>query len=184
MEETMNNLKKELEKNNNYFKNEISTLIVGRATPSLVEDVMVDYYGSLVPLKQVATISIPDPRSILIQPWDKGQLKDIEKAINIAQLGFNPINDGKAIRIAVPQPTEERRKELAKHLNGIMEKFKISIRNFREDIMREIKKREKDGIIGEDERFREQEQVQKIIDEYNKKLEEEAQKKEKEIMTV
>lgn len=184
MEETMNNLKKELEKNSNHFKNEISTLVIGRATPSLVEDVMVDYYGSLTPLKQVATINIPDPRSILIQPWDKGQLKDIEKAINVAQLGFNPINDGKAIRIAVPQPTEERRKELVKRLHGIMEKFKICVRNCREDIMRDIKKKEKDGIISEDEKFREQEKVQKIIDEYNKKLEDEAEKKEKEIMTV
>lgn len=184
MEETMNNLKKELEKNNNHFKNEISTLVIGRATPSLVEDIMVDYYGSPAPLKQITTISIPDPRSILIQPWDKGQLKDIEKAINVAQLGFNPINDGKAIRITVPQPTEERRKELVKHLDGIMEKFKICIRNCRENVMRDIKKKEKDKVISEDEKFREQEKVQKIIDEYNKKLEEEAKKKEKEIMTV
>lgn len=184
MEETMNNLKKELEKNNNNFKNEISTLVVGRATPSLVEDVMVDCYGSLIPLRQVATISIPDPRSILIQPWNKEQLKDIEKAINVAQLGFNPINDGRAIRIVVPQPTEERRKELVKHLYGIVEKFKICIRNCREDVMRDIKKKEKDGIISEDEKFREQEKTQKIIDEYNKKLKEEAEKKEKEIMTV
>ncbi len=184
MEITADNLKKELEKNNDHFKNEISTLIIGRATPSLVEDVMVDYYGSLTPLKQIATISIPDPRSLLIQPWDKEQLKSIEKAINIAQLGFNPINDGKAVRISVPQPTEERRKDLVKHLYGILENSKICARNSREKIMRDIKEREKNGSIGEDERFREQESAQKIVDEYNKKLEEEAQKKEKEIITV
>lgn len=182
--ENTKQLEKELEKNSNRFKNEISTLVIGRATPLLVEDVMVDYYGSLTPLKQVATISIPDPRSILIQPWNKEQLKDIEKAINVAKLGFNPINDGKAIRIAVPQPTEERRKELVKHLHGIMEKFKICVRNCREDMMRDIKKKEKDGIISEDEKFREQEKTQKIIDEYNKKLKEEAERKEKEIMAV
>lgn len=184
MENTTKQMEKELEKNSDHFKNEISTLVIGRATPSLVEDVMVDYYGSLTPLKQVATISVPDPRNILIQPWDKGQLKDIEKAINVAQLGFNPINDGKAIRIAVPQPTEERRKELVKHLYGIMEKFKICVRNCREDMMRDIRKKEKDGIISEDEKFREQEKAQKIIDGYNKKLEEEAERKEKEIMAV
>lgn len=184
MENTTKQMEKELEKNSDHFKNEISTLVIGRATPSLVEDVMVDYYGSLTPLKQVATISVPDPRNILIQPWDKGQLKDIEKAINVAQLGFNPINDGKAIRIAVPQPTEERRKELVKHLYGIMEKFKICVRNCREDMMRDIRKKEKDGIISEDEKFREQEKTQKIIDGYNKKLEEEAERKEKEIMAV
>lgn len=184
MENTTKQLENELERNNDRFKNEIVALVIGRATPSLVEDVMVDYYGSLTPIKQVATINVPDPRSILIQPWDKEQLKDIEKAINVAQLGFNPINDGKAIRIAIPQPTEERRKELVKHLYGIMEKFKICARNCREGIMRDIKKMEKDGIISEDEKFREQERVQKIIDEYNKKLEDEAEKKEKEIMAV
>ncbi len=184
MEELLTNLKNELEKNNNRFKTEISTLSMGRATPSLVENVMVDYYGVPTPLKQIAAINIPDPRSILIQPWDKGQIKQIEKAINIAQLGFNPINDGIALRITVPQPTEERRKELVKHLHGLLEKSRISMRSIREKTIKEIKKMEKDSLISEDERFKKQEETQKTVNEYNKKLEEGAGRKEKEIMTV
>ena len=184
MENITIKLKEDSEKNNDYFRDEIVTLNVGRATPSLIEDLMVDYYGTPTPLKQVATISIPDSRNILIQPWDKGQLKEIEKAINSAQLGFNPSNDGVAIRITLPQPTEEGRKNLVKHLHELLEKAKISLRNIREEAIKEIKKMEKDKEIGEDERFTKQDEIQKIVDEYNKKLEEETEKKEKEIMTV
>ena len=184
MENIINKLKEDLGKNNDYFRDEIVTLNVGRATPSLIEDLVVDYYGTPTPLKQVATISIPDSRNILIQPWDKGQLKEIEKAINSAQLGFNPSNDGVAIRITLPQPTEEGRKNLVKHLHELLEKAKISLRNIREEAIKEIKKMEKDKEIGEDERFTKQDEIQKIVDEYNKKLEEETEKKEKEIMTV
>lgn len=184
MENITIKLKEDSEKNNDYFRDEIVTLNVGRATPSLIEDLVVDYYGTPTPLKQVATISIPDSRNILIQPWDKGQLKEIEKAINSAQLGFNPSNDGVAIRITLPQPTEEGRKNLVKHLHELLEKAKISLRNIREEAIKEIKKMEKDKEIGEDERFTKQDEIQKIVDEYNKKLEEETEKKEKEIMTV
>ena len=184
MEKITTKLKEDLEKNDDYFRDEIVTLNVGRATPSILEDIMVDYYGTPTPLKQVATISAPDARNILIQPWDKGQLKEIEKAINTAQLGFNPMNDGVTIRITIPQPTEERRKDLAKHLHGLLEKAKVSLRNIREEAMKEIKKMEQDKKIGEDERWTKQDEMQKIVDEYNRKLEEETEKKEREIMTV
>ncbi len=184
MENITIKLKEDSEKNNDYFRDEIVTLNVGRATPSLIEDLMVDYYGTPTPLKQVATISIPDSRNILIQPWDKGQLKEIEKAIISAQLGFNPMNDGVAVRITLPQPTEEGRKNLVKHLHELLEKAKISLRNIREEAIKEIKRMEKDKEIGEDERFTKQDEIQKIVDEYNKRLEEETEKKEKEIMTV
>jgi ribosome recycling factor len=184
MENIISQLKKELEKSNSHFKSEISTLSVGRATPSLIEDVMVNCYGVPTPLKQLATINIPDPRNILIQPWDKSQLKEIEKAINLAQLGFNPINDGESIRITVPHPTEERRKDLVRHLHNLLEKARIAARNARENAMKEIKKMEKEGIISEDERFEKQDEVQKIINEHNKRLEEETEKKEREIMMV
>ncbi len=184
MEDIIKRLEKELEKSEVYLKNEISTLSAGRATPSLVENIMIDYYGVPTPLKQVATISVPEPRNILIQPWDKKQLKEIEKAIRMAQLGFNPINDGEAIRIVVPQPTEERRKELARHVRRILEKAKISVRNAREEAIREIKKLEKEGAISEDDRFRKQDEIQRIVDSCNKRLEENAKKKEEEIMTV
>jgi len=184
MEMIIKKLKDELEKNREYLKSEIVTLSVGRANPLLLDGVMVDYYGTPTPLKQVASISVPDPRSLVVQPWDKGQLKEIEKAINIAKLGFNPVNDGEKIRINIPQPTEERRKELVKHLGGILEKAKIAARNAREEAMREIKIMEKDGDISEDDRFRKQEEIQKIIDEHNNNIEADGDKKEKEIMTI
>lgn len=184
MENITIKLKEDLEKNNDYFRDEIITLNVGRATPSIIENIVVDYYGTPTPLKQIATISIPDSRNILIQPWDKGQLKEIEKAINTAQLGFNPMNDGETVRITIPQPTEERRKDLVKHLHSLLEKAKISLRNIREEAVKEIKRMEKDKKIGEDERFTKQDEIQKIVDEYGDKLEEETEKKEKEIMTV
>ena len=178
------NLQAELEKNLNFFKSEISTLSIGRATPHLVEDVAVDYYGTPTPLKQLATIAIPDPRTITIQPFDKSKIKDIEKAINLAQLGLNPNNNGDVIRIAVPQPTEERRKELAKLLNKILENTRIGVRNAREDAMKEVKSQEKNGEISEDDRFAEEKEIQEMVKEANAKLEEEAKKKEAEIMTV
>ena len=184
MENITIKLKEDLEKNNDYFRDEIMTLNVGRATPSIIENIVVDYYGTPTPLKQIATISIPDSRNILIQPWDKSQLKEIEKAINTAQLGFNPMNDGETVRITIPQPTEERRKDLVKHLHSLLEKAKISLRNIREEAVKEIKRMEKDKETGEDERFTKQDEIQKIVDEYGGKLEEETEKKEKEIMTV
>lgn len=184
MENIIKILKEEIDKSQSHFKSEIATLSVGRATPFLVEDIIVDYYGTPTPVKQISTISIPDARNILIKPWEKNQLKEIEKAINLAQLGFNPINDGESIRITVPQPTEERRKDLARHLRDLLEEAKISVRNSREDAMKEIKRMEKDGLISEDERFRGQDEIQKVINEENKKLEEISEKKEKEIMTI
>ncbi|MEA2097966.1 MAG: ribosome recycling factor [Patescibacteria group bacterium] len=184
MENIIKILRESLEKNQSHFRNEIATLSVGRATPLLVEDVIVDYYGTPTPLQQISTISIPDAKNILIKPWEKNQLKEIEKAINSAQLGFNPVNDGESIRITVPQPTEERRKELVKHLRDLLEEAKISIRNGREDAIKEIRRMEKDGEIGEDEKFKGQNDIQKVIDEENKGLEEVTEKKEKEIMTV
>ncbi len=184
MENIVKKMKEELAKSVEHFENEIGTLSVGRATPLLIEDIMVDYYGTLTPIKQIASISIPDPRSILIMPWEKSLLKEIEKAINLAKLGFNPTNDGDKIRIAVPQPTEERRKDLVKHLNGLLEKGKVSIRNAREDAMKQIKKMEKDGLVSEDQRFRKQEEIQEMVNEYNNILEAGSGKKEKEIMTI
>jgi len=177
-------LKENLEKNFSFFKGEISTLSVGRATPHLVEDIEVAYYGTPTPLKQLATIGIPDPRTITIQPFDKTQLREIEKAINLANLGLNPNNNGELIRIAVPQPTEERRKELVKLVNKILENARIGVRNIREDAMKEIKSLEKDGGVSEDDKFAQQEEIQKVVKEANAKLEEETKKKEDEIMKI
>lgn len=178
------NLQEDLEKNLNFFKSEIASLSVGRATPHLVEDVTVDYYGTPTPLKQVASIGIPDSRTITIAPFDRSLLREIEKAINLAQLGLNPGNNGELIRIAVPQPTEERRKDLAKLLNKLLENARVGVRSAREEAMKEIKNAEKNGEIGEDDRFTQQEEIQKQVNEANAKLEEEAKKKEVEILTV
>lgn len=177
-------LKEEIEKSEKHFKNEISTLSVGKASSLLVEDISVDYYGTPTPIKQISSINIPDARNIIIKPWEKNQLKEIEKAINLAQLGFNPMNDGESIRITIPQPTEERRKDLVKHLHSLLEVAKVSIRNSREDSMKEIKKMEKESEIGEDERFRGQDEIQKIVNKGIKELEEISNRKEKEIMTI
>ncbi|MFA7169940.1 MAG: ribosome recycling factor [Candidatus Paceibacterota bacterium] len=178
------NLQEGLEKNFNFFRGELSTLSIGRATPHLIEDINVDYYGNPTPIKQLATIGIPDPRTITIQPFDKAQLREIEKAINLAQIGLNPNNNGEIIRIAVPQPTEERRKDLVKLLSKLLESARIGVRNAREDAMKEIKNLEKDGEISEDEKFARQEEIQSAVKEANTKLEEEAKRKENEIMTV
>lgn len=180
----MNELREKIEKSQSYFKSEIETLSVGRATPSLVDGIVVDYFGTPTPLNQVATINIPDTRNIIIQPWDKKLLKEIEKAINLSQLGFNPVNNGETIRITVPQPTEERRIEIVKHLHELLEEAKITIRSAREDAMKEVKSLEKSGEIGEDERFTSQDDIQKIVNDGNEKLEEDSKRKEKEIMTI
>ena len=184
MEDTINTLKEKIQKSQGYFKGEIESLSVGKATSSLVDGILVDYFGTPTPINQVATISIPDTRNILIQPWDKKQLKEIEKAINLSQLGFNPVNNGETIRITVPQPTEERRKEIVKHLYELLEEAKVAIRSAREDAMKEVKILEKNGGIGEDERFIRQDEIQKIVNGGNEKLEEESKRKEKEIMTI
>jgi ribosome recycling factor len=167
-----------------HFKEELGKLRTGRAVSSLVEDIMVDYYGSKSPIKQVASISIPEPKTITIAPWDRDSLVNIEKAIRESQLNLNPLNDGQVIRINIPALTEERRKELVKVLNQKAEETRVSIRKVREDIWNQIQELEESGTIGEDDKFQGKEKLQKVVDEYNKKVEEMRDKKEEEIMTI
>ena len=178
------NLKEKLEKTLEYFKNEISSLRTGRATPALVEDLEVDYYGSKTPLKALAALSCPEPRQLLIKPWDKNALQPIEKAIQATSQGMNPVVDKDSIRLAIPSLNEERRKDLVKTLGKFLEEARICIRKDREDSLRETDRREKSKEISEDEKFRQKNDVQKQVDEANKKLEEIHRAKEKEIMTV
>lgn len=152
----------------------------GRANPSSLDGITVDYYGSMTPLKQLATISVPEATQLLIKPFDKGCLKDIEKAILAANLGYNPSNDGETIRIVIPALTEERRKELAKQVKSISEDAKVSIRNNRHEALSSIDKEE----ISEDEKKSLEKQVQDLVNEYNKKVEEKLKEKEKELMTI
>ncbi|TAK96333.1 ribosome recycling factor [Patescibacteria group bacterium] len=163
---------------------EVGKVRTGRANPAVVENLMVDYYGTRTPLKQIASITAPEARLIMIQPWDKGSLVYIESAIRESDLGLNPSNDGQVVRIAIPPLNEERRVELVKFLNKKTEESKVAVRTIREDLWKRIQEMEKEGSIAEDDKFQGKEYLQKVVDEYNTKLEELRAKKEKDIMTV
>lgn len=182
--EIIKNKEKEFEKAVEYFKTEVGKLRTGRANPGILEGLLVDYYGNKTPLKQVASLSVPEPQLIIIQPWDVDSLANIEAAIKMSDLNLNPNNDGKVIRINIPPLNEERRKELVKVLNQKSEEAKISIRGIREEIWEEIQELEKAGKLAEDDKFRGKERLQEAIDAYNKQIEELREKKEKETMTV
>jgi ribosome recycling factor len=182
--EVINEKKTDLEKVIDHFKIEIGKLRTGRANPSIVEDLLVNYYGAKTPLKQIASVNVPEPRQITIQPWDRGVLGAIETAIRESDLNLNPTNDGILVRISIPMLTEERRKELVKVLNQKAEEARIGIRSVREDAVKEIQDMEKAGVISEDEKFKGKEKMQEIVDIYNKKVEEIRVKKDGEIMTV
>lgn len=167
-----------------HFANEASKIRTGRANPGLVENLMVDYYGTKTPLKQVANIMIPEARQILIQPWDKGSLVQIEAAIRESDLGLNPGNDGVALRITLPALNEDRRRDFVKALNSKAEEARIAIRTVREVIWKDIQDKEHAGEISEDDKFQGKEELQKVIDEYNQKIETIREKKEEEILTV
>ena len=184
LEQIVSNAKPDMDKAVERFREEINKLRTGRANPAMVENLSIDYYGSKSPLKQVASINVPEPRLIVIQPWDKDNLVNIEKAINEAQLGLNPVNDGQVVRIAIPPLNEERRTELAKTLGKYAEEAKVSVRQAREEAWDEIQDLVKDGKLGEDDKFRGKDMLQKSVDEYNGKIEEVREKKEKEIMEI
>ncbi len=166
------------------LKREYSSLRAGRATPALLDRVMVDYYGTPTPVNQVANVSVPEPRMIMIQPWEKALLHDIEKAIMKSDLGLNPNSDGTAIRLSIPQLTQERRSELVKSVNKKAEDAKIAIRNIRRDANEAIKKLEKSKEITEDENKKAQEDMQKLVDQYIKDVDRIRATKETEIMEV
>lgn len=167
-----------------HFLEECTKIRTGRANPGIVENLMVDYYGTRTALKAIANISIPEPRQIMIQPWDKGALGAIETAIRESDLGLNPGNDGLGIRLVLPQLNEETRKDLVKVLNIRAEEARIGIRNTREEIWKEIVDLEKESSISEDDKFNGKDMLQKTVDEYNKQIEDIRKKKEGEILTV
>jgi len=183
-QEIIKNKESEFEKAVEYFKAETGKLRTGRASAALVENLPVDYYGNKTPLKQVASINIPEPRLIVIQPWDTDSLANIEAAIKMSDLNLNPNNDGKVIRINIPPLNEERRAELVKVLNQKAEEARISIRGIREEIWEEIQELEKAGKITEDDKFQGKERLQEAVDEYNKKVEDIRKRKEEEIKTI
>lgn len=180
----INNAKEKMNKAIQAFKRELATVRAGRANPSLLDRITVNYYGAPTPLNQLSSISVPEARLLIIQPYDKSVLNDIEKAILKADLGLNPSNDGIIIRIAIPALTEERRKSLAKDIKAMAEDAKVAIRNVRRDANDELKKLEKDGQITEDEHRGYVEDVQKETDNHVKEIDNITKEKEKEIMEV
>ena len=159
-------------------------LRTGRATTVLVEDIKVDYYGTPTPIKQLASVAVPDSRTVTIQPWDRGAFALVEKAILKSDLGLTPMNDGKLIRIAIPPLTEDRRKELTKIARKYTEEAKVAIRNIRRDVNDGLKKLEKDKLLSEDELKKAMEDIQKLTDTYVARADAKASAKEKEIMEI
>lgn len=166
------------------FRYELNKIRTGKASPAILDGVKVNYYGSIVPLKQAASISVPEIRLITVQPWDKSLITEIEKAILKSDVGLMPINDGHIIRLPIPPLTEERRKELVKQTKRLGEEIKVSIRNSRRDANESLKNDEKDGTISEDESFRSQEKIQELTNKYIEKVDEILKAKENEIMEV
>ncbi len=177
-------LKERMEKTINNFSEKLSEVRAGRANPAILNRVKIDYYGTPTPINQVAGISVPEARLIVIQPWDLSVLKEIEKAILASDIGINPNNDGKVIRLAFPELNEERRKEIVKDIRKMAEEAKVAIRSIRRDAIDEAKAMQKNSEISEDELKTSEEQIQKLTDKYVEEVDKVLEKKEKEIMSV
>lgn len=184
MSEVIFEMTEKMEKSVEAFKVELSKVRTGRASLAIVDGIMVDAYGSSMPLNQVGTLTIPESRLIAIQPWDPQMLPAIEKAILKSDIGLTPVNDGKIIRLNIPQLTEERRKELVKQVKKIAEDFRVAIRNSRRDAIDSLKKQKKDKEISEDEMFKLQDEAQAETDLHIKQIDETTASKEKEVMEV
>ena len=183
VKQTLNGAEERMQMAAMFLEEELSRVRAGRANVAILDGVRVESYGSRVPLNQVANISTPDARTIAIKPWDKKQIRDIEKAIMDSDVGITPENNGEIIRLGIPQPTEERRRELVKQCNKIAEKAKVEVRNVRSDIKEKREKAIKDGLSEDNEKEAEND-LQKLHDKYIKKLDELMEEKNKEIMTV
>ncbi|PYZ93115.1 ribosome recycling factor [Salipaludibacillus keqinensis] len=182
--QVINQAKERMNKSIDAFKRELSTLRAGRANPSILDKVQVEYYGMMTPLNQLATITVPEGRMLLIQPFDKSSISDIERSIQKADLGLTPTSDGNIIRITIPALTEERRNQLVKLVGRYSEDAKVAIRNVRRDGNDELKKLQKDGEMTEDELRRGQDEVQKLTDSMIKSIDEISKEKEADIREV
>jgi ribosome recycling factor len=184
LKDTFGQLKTRMDKAVEDFRREMGSVRTGRASVHMLDGITVDYYGTMTPLNQLGNVSAPEPQMITVQPWDVSQLSAIEKAIRSSDLGLNPMNDGKLIRVPVPALTEERRKDMVKHLHKVLEEHRTAIRNIRRDGNDGIKKALKDKKIAEDDERRALEELQKLTDDEIKKMEEMSKTKEKEVMSV
>ena len=184
MQERLKVYEEKMNKSYDALLNEYTSIRAGRANPHVLDKIKVDYYGAPTPLQQVANISVPEPRMILIQPWEKSLIRPIEKAIQTSELGINPSNDGTVIRLVFPELTEDRRKELAKDVKKKGDGAKVAIRNIRRDANEAFKKMEKNDEISEDDLKQGEEKIQKITDKMIEKVDKAIETKTKEIMTV
>lgn len=184
IKDMINDTEGRMKKTIEHLTQDLATLRAGRANPAMVDRLMVSYYGQATPLNQLANITVPEPRLLVIQPWDKGSIPEIEKAVMKSDLGINPSNDGNVIRLAVPQLTEERRKEIVKVVKKRGEEGKVAIRNIRREQNDFMKAAEKDKVVSEDESKKGMEEVQKITDKYIKDIDSIMAAKEKDIMEV
>ena len=184
IKELLNTAESKMQKTISVLTSDLTTLKAGRANAQMLDKIRVDYYGTPTPINQVGSISVPEPRTLMINPWDKSAMKDIETAIRNSDLGLNPTNDGEVIRLNVPALTEERRKELCKQAKKASEEFKVRLRNERRDANDKLKKLEKEGEITEDDLKKAQDNVQKMTDKYTKEVDVLLEVKEKDIMAV
>jgi ribosome recycling factor len=180
--DTLKELEKKMKVSTEHFRRELSKLRTGRANINIFEDIKVPYYGTLTPINQVATLGVPDPTLIVLQPWDPSVLEALEKAVRGADFGFNPINDGKVLKVPIPPLDEERRREMAKRIGKLLEEEKTALRNMRRESKEFIEELEKEKEITEDDKFSGLEKLQGLLDEHVKKIEELAAVKEKEIL--
>jgi len=183
-DELLTNTEERMRKAGESLARELAGIRTGKANPNLLDPIKVDYYGTPTPLKQLANVSAPEPRLMVIQPFDRNAIGEIEKAVQKSSLGLNPSNDGNVVRIPIPPLTEERRKELSKVVRKMGEASKVSVRNIRRDANNDLKKLEKDGTLREDESVRDQEKVQKLTDKYVEEIERLVTRKEEEVMEV
>lgn len=184
VEDVMNTAEQEMQKAVDALRHNLASIRTARASTGMVDHIMVEAYGTSMPLNQVAGVSVPESRLIVIQPYDASTLKAIEKAIQTSDVGLNPNNDGKIIRLAVPQLTEERRRELVKQVHTRVEEFKVSMRNHRRDALNDLRQLETEKLVGEDESRRAQEKIQQLTDRYTKELDQIGAAKEAEILEI
>jgi ribosome recycling factor len=184
IDEFLQDAQRRMDKSVEHTRTEFNTLRTGRASAALLDRIQVDYYGTATPLKQLATINAPEPRLLTVQPFDPTSIKGIEKAIQESDLGLTPSNDGKLIRLPIPQLTEERRKELVKVARHIAEEGRVAVRGVRRDVMHHLKELVDNGEVGADEEHRGEERVQKLTDDHTKQIDEALKHKEAEIMEV
>ena len=182
--ELLQELRERMDKSVEALQEDLMGIRTGRASPALVEKLPVEYYGTLTPLNQMASIAAPEPRLLVIKPWDPSALPDIERAILKSDLGLTPMNDGKLIRLNVPRLTEERRRELVKLVSRRVEDGRIAIRNLRRDALQDLKEFEKEKMISEDDFFRGKDDVQDLTDEFIKEIDEIGERKEEELMEI